>query len=65
MFDTKNIKQYEGFVKCLEDIISENLNDIGDDKISDYALMRMGQNMTLSQMKYHFMDLIDVSKYTE
>lgn len=65
MFDTKNIKQYEGFVKCLEDIISENLNDIGNDISSDYALMRMGQNMTLSQMKYHFMDLIDVSKYTE
>lgn len=65
MFSKNNIKQYEGFVKCLEDIISENLNDIGDDQVSDYALMRMGQNMTLAQIKYYFSDLIDAHQYTE
>jgi len=55
---TSDIKDY---VKLLNQLIEENMNDIEDDTISDYAKLRIQQNKQLEDMAFYFEGILDPS----
>ena len=55
---TSDIKDY---VKLLNQLIEENMNDIEDDTTSDYAKLRIQQNKQLEDMAFYFEGILDPS----
>jgi len=46
-------------VECIQDVIRENLSDIGDDQCSTYAQKRLSQNKNLVKAIFYLEELVN------
>lgn len=52
-------------IKTINEIVDENIRDIGDDTASEFAKMRIRQNLELLFAAKKLAEILDVYGYTE